>query len=96
MEWLASGLRRDVCILLYGRKLRVQRAKSLLESRYGRRIAPDRFHGAITALEQNGYVEKRVDGLHDVCSLTEAGRKRAMAQYEWMQSRIEAEDSRTS
>ena len=36
MEWLASGTRRDVCILLYGRELRAQTLKSELEARYDR------------------------------------------------------------
>ena len=89
MEWLASGLRRDVCILLYGRELRIQRAKSLLEARYDRRIPPERFHGAISELESSGHVEKRVDGLHDVCTLTDAGRERLETQYEWMKERLE-------
>ena len=49
MEWLASGTRRDVCILLYGRELGAQTLKSELEARYDRRVKPDRFYGAVEA-----------------------------------------------
>jgi DNA-binding PadR family transcriptional regulator len=86
MEWLTSGLRRDICVLLYGDERRAQRLKSDLEERYGRRLKPDRFYGALETLASKGHVEKRVEGLEDVYSLTDPGRESVEAQYEWMQS----------
>ena len=88
MEWLASGTRRDVCILLYRRELDAQTLKSELEARYDRRVKPDRFYGAVEALESTGHVEKHVEGLEDVYSLTEAGRTRVEAQFGWMHQRL--------
>jgi DNA-binding PadR family transcriptional regulator len=89
MEWLTSGLRRDVCVLLYAEERRAQKLKSALESRYERRVKPDRFYGALDSLEKHGYVEKRVEGLSDVYSLTDAGRQTVDAQYEWMGDLVE-------
>jgi DNA-binding PadR family transcriptional regulator len=89
MEWLTSGLRRDVCVLLYGEERRAQALKSAMESHYDRRIKPDRFYGALDALESKGFVRKRVEGLEDVYSLTEAGRERVETQFEWMRSRVD-------
>lgn len=88
MEWLTSGLRRDVCVLLYDEETRAQALKSALESRYDRRVKPDRFYGALNALESKGFVEKRVEGLEDVYSLTDEGRSRVETQFEWMRERI--------
>lgn len=88
MEWLTSGLRRDVCVLLYDEETRAQALKSALESRYDRRVKPDRFYGALKALESKGFVEKRVEGLEDVYSLTDEGRSRVETQFEWMRERI--------
>ena len=89
MEWLTSGLRRDVCVLLYGEERRAQKLKSALESRYGRRVKPDRFYGALDSLEKNGYVDQRVEGLEDVYSLTDAGRSSVESQFEWMREQVE-------
>ena len=89
MEWLTSGLRRDVCVLLYAEERRAQKLKSTLETRYGRRVKPDRFYGALDSLEKNGYVEKRVEGLEDVYSLTDAGRGSVEAQYDWMTEQVD-------
>ena len=89
MEWLTSGLRRDICVLLYDEERRAQKLKSGLESRYGRRVKPDRFYGALDSLEKNGYVEQRVEGLEDVYSLTDPGRQSVEAQFEWMRQRVE-------
>ena len=60
-----------------------------MESHYDRRIKPDRFYGALDALESKGFVRKRVEGLEDVYSLTEAGRERVETQLEWMRSRVD-------
>jgi DNA-binding PadR family transcriptional regulator len=92
MEWLTSGMRRDACILLYGEELRAQTVKSGLEERYDRRVKPDRFYGALDTLESTGHVEKHVEGLEDVYSLTDAGRERVEAQFEWMGERLRAGD----
>ena len=88
MEWLASGLRRDVCILLHGDEHRAQKLKSALESHYDRRIPPERFYGALSALEAKGVVKKRVEGLSDVYSLTEAGRNSVERQFRWMNTHV--------
>ena len=92
MEWLTSGLRRDICVLLYGEGRRAQTLKSAVESRYDRRVKPDRFYGAVEALESNGFVEKHVEGLEDVYSLSEAGEKTVERQFEWMREQIEGPD----
>jgi len=89
MEWLTSGLRRDVCVLLYDEERRAQQLKSALESRYDRRLKPDRFYGALDSLESKGYVETHVEGLEDVHSLTAAGRQSVETQFEWMRSQVE-------
>lgn len=89
MEWLTSGLRRDICILLYSEERRAQALKSALEERYDRRVKPDRFYGALETLESKGYVEKHVEGLEDVYSLTDAGRRSVETQFEWMRERVD-------
>ena len=91
MEWLTSGLRRDICILLYGDERRAQSLKSAIETRYDRRVKPDRFYGALDALESSGFVKKRVDGLEDVYSLTDAGRNAVETQYAWMRAEVDGE-----
>lgn len=88
MEWLTSGMRRDVCVLLYGEERRAQELKSALEAHYDRRVKPDRFYGALEALESTGHVEKRVSGLEDVYSLTDGGLAGVQAQHEWMRARL--------
>lgn len=89
MEWLTSGLRRDVCILLYDEECRAQTLKSALEARYDRRVKPDRFYGALETLESKGFVEKHVEGLEDVYSLTDAGRTSVERQYEWVREQVD-------
>jgi DNA-binding PadR family transcriptional regulator len=91
MERLTSGLRRDVCVLLYGEERRAQALKSAIESHYDRRVKPDRFYGALDALESNGFVRKRVEGLEDVYSLTDAGATSVETQFEWMRQRLDEE-----
>ena len=92
MEWLTSGLRRDICVVLYTDPRRAQTLKSELESRYDRRLKPDRFYGALEALESNGFVEKRVEGLEDVYSLSDAGRRAVETQFEWMDQQLSGGD----
>jgi DNA-binding PadR family transcriptional regulator len=89
MEWLTSGLRRDLCILLYGDEWRAQSLKSALEDRYDRRIKPDRFYGALESLDSKGFVETHVEGLEDVHSLTEPGRRSVETQLEWFREQVE-------
>jgi len=88
MEWLTSGLRRDICVLLYDDERRAQALKSAIEARYDRRVKPDRFYGALDALESKGFVDKRLEGLEDVYSLTDAGRRGVETQLEWMRERV--------
>jgi DNA-binding PadR family transcriptional regulator len=93
-EWLASGLRRDVCIRLYGDECRRQRLKSAIESRYDRRIEPRRFREALSALLESGHVAVRTEGIADVYALTEAGERGVETQYAWLRERVSgAEDS---
>lgn len=91
MEWLTSGLRRDVCILLYGEERRGQKLKSALESHYDRRVKPRQFQGAMRALVENGHVEKRVDGIADSYVLTDAGAQAVEVQYEWMHEHVQGD-----
>lgn len=88
MEWLTSGMRRDVCVLLYDEERRAQQLKSALEAHYDRRVKPDRFYGALEALESTGHVEKRVEGLEDVYSLTDGGLAGVEAQFGWLQDQV--------
>lgn len=88
-EWLQSGTRRDVCILLYGEEYRSQKLKSALADRYDRRVRPKQFRGALSALVDAGHVERRTEGIEDVYALTEAGEAALEAQYEWMRERVE-------
>ncbi|MFB6117591.1 PadR family transcriptional regulator [Halosegnis sp.] len=89
MEWLASGLRRDVCILLYDEQYRKQELKTALQRRYDRRLRPEQFDGAITALVDGGHIEREVEGIADVLSLTDAGRSRVDAQFAWFREQVE-------
>ncbi len=89
-RWHQSGTRRDMCILLAeAGELRGQRLKSKLESHYDTQLDPKRFYGMLDRLVESGHVEKRVEGLYDVYSLTEIGEKRLRDQFEWMRERIE-------
>jgi len=88
MEWLASGTRRDICILLYDDEYRKQKLKTALQRRYDRRLRPKQFDGAVNALVDAGHVEREVDGIADVLSLTERGRVAVETQYEWMAERL--------
>jgi len=92
MEWLTSGMRRDVCILLYGEEYRTQKLKTALQRRYDRRIRPQQFEGAVNALVDDGYVERRVDGIADVVTLTERGERGVETQYEWLRERVSTDD----
>ena len=71
MRWLSSGLRRDVCVVLYALDGSTgQEAKATLEDHYDRRLSPDRFYGALEALVDAGHATERADGVHDRYALT--------------------------
>ena len=89
-RWHQSGTRRDMCILLAeAGELRGQRLKSKLESHYDRQLDPKQYYATLERLVESGHVEKRVEGLYDVYSLTEIGQQRLREQFEWMRERVE-------
>lgn len=89
MQWLASGLRRDLCVLLYGAgEVRGQQLKADLEARYEGRVPPRRFREAMDALVDAGHVERRAEGVHDAYALTDAGERAVEVQYEWLAERV--------
>jgi DNA-binding PadR family transcriptional regulator len=89
-KFLPSGRRRDICALLAGETRQAQALKSRLESHYGERIEPRSFHGALDALAENGFVERRTDGIHDTYTLTDAGERRLRDHYEWLGAQLGA------
>lgn len=91
-KYLHSGRRRDICVLLADGDRNGQELKSRLEAHYDERIEPKAFYGSLSALREAGHVEKRTEGLHDVYSLTEAGRAALSDHYEWLADHVEAED----
>jgi DNA-binding PadR family transcriptional regulator len=91
-QYLQSGRRRDICALLANESMQAQALKSRLESTYDTRIDPQSFYGALDALEEQGFVQTRTEGIHDVYELTDAGRGRLDAHVEWLLGQID--DSR--
>ncbi len=88
--WLASGLRRDICIAVAGLDAPSDREiKKEIEERYGKSVPPRRFYGALEELETDGYLEREVEGIHDRFSLTDAGAGALDAQFEWFAERID-------
>lgn len=84
-RWLASGMRRDLCVILHGTGgVRGRVAKSRLQDHYDDRVDPRQFHGTLDALVSNGHVEQRTEGVHDVYELTEPGRERLEAHFSWV------------
>jgi len=83
-RFLQSGRRRDICAILAGESLQAQALKSRLESHYDTRIDPKSFYGALDALEDNGFVASRTEGIHDVYVLTEAGATRLDEHLRWL------------
>lgn len=90
-EWLQSGTRRDICILLYGEEYQSQRLKSALAERYDRRIRPEQFRGQLSALVESGHIEQSTEGIADVYALTDAGEAALEDQFAWMRERVEGE-----
>ena len=84
-EWLRSGLRRDVCAVLYDLgEATGQECKTALEAHYDRRLSPETFYGALDTLVETGHAEERVDGIHDRYALTDAGERALLAHHEWL------------
>jgi len=83
-QFLQSGRRRDICAILAGESLQAQALKSRLESTAETRIDPKSFYGALDALEDQGFVQTRTEGIHDVYKLTEAGAARLDEHLDWL------------
>ncbi|MCU4717478.1 PadR family transcriptional regulator [Halapricum hydrolyticum] len=97
MKWLQSGRRRDLCVLLYGEDgVPAQKLKTALERRYGERIDPKQFYGAMEALERLGHVRSRTEGLSDVYELTDAGREHVEVYAAWLDDEVGCEDTESS
>ena len=89
-KWLASGLRRDVCVVVAGEDDPTQQAvKRAIERKNDDRIRPKRFNGAIRKLVDAGILEREQDGVHDRLSLTDAGETRLAEHREWVRERLE-------
>jgi len=94
-KWFQSGRRRDMSVLLAAAEdgeLTGQRLKTRLERRYDTRIDPKSFYGALSAMEDAGFVEHRTEGITDKYSLTEAGERRLRDQFEWMRESLDEAD----
>jgi DNA-binding PadR family transcriptional regulator len=84
-QWLQSGRRRDICVLLYDAgTVRGQQLKTDLESAYDTRIDPNAFYGSLDALVDRGLVARRTDGIHDVYRLTESGIDGVKSHEAWL------------
>jgi DNA-binding PadR family transcriptional regulator len=89
-KWLASGLRRDICVVVAGEDEPTQQSvKRAIERKNDERIRPKQFNGAVRKLVDAGIVERRQDGVHDRLSLTEAGRARLDEHREWAREQLE-------
>lgn len=83
-RWLQSGVRRDVCVVLYGAdELREKELKRRLQEHYDEQFEPRRFRRIIGKLVDAGHVDRRADGIHDVYALTETGARALEAHVEW-------------
>jgi DNA-binding PadR family transcriptional regulator len=88
-KWLQSGRRRDLCVILAGEgPLTGQALKTRLERHYDEHIEPRSFRGALSALEDGGFVERREAGIADEYALSEAGRRRLGDHVEWMREQV--------
>lgn len=89
-QWLQSGRRRDICILLSGAgELQGPALKAALSERYETRIDPQSFYGALEALVEQGFLERHAEGINEVYSLTDAGEARLREQYQWMGEQLD-------
>jgi DNA-binding PadR family transcriptional regulator len=88
-KWLRSGRRRDICIILAGEgEAQAQSIKATLADRYGERVDPKSFYGALDSLVESGFMETRAEGIHDVYALTDAGEARLREHFEWMRAEL--------
>lgn len=90
-QFLQSGRRRDICVLLAAESRQAQALKAALESHYDTRIDPKSFYGALDALEKQGFVDTRTEGIHDVYELTDSGERRLREHVEWMREHLQEE-----
>lgn len=89
-KWLQSGRRRDMCVILAGEgPLTGQALKTRLQDHDDERIEPRSFRGALSALEDAGFVERREAGIADEFELTEAGDRRVRDHFEWVRGHLE-------
>ncbi|MFB6073479.1 MAG: helix-turn-helix transcriptional regulator [Haloarculaceae archaeon] len=89
-KFLQSGRRRDVCVLLAGAgELTGQKLKTRLERHYDERIEPRSFYGALDALVEAGFLERRTEGVADVYALTEAGEQRLRDHVAWVTEHVD-------
>lgn len=88
-RFLQSGRRRDICVILADEGLQAQALKSRLEAHYDERIEPRSFYAALDTLEDNGFVETRTEGIHDIYELTEAGERRLHDHIDWMRDHVD-------
>jgi DNA-binding PadR family transcriptional regulator len=89
-KYLHSGLRRDVCAVVYSLDDPTgQQCKTALEDHYDERIPPERFYGALDALVETGHVRETADGIHDRYALTGAGERAFLAHVEWIGERAD-------
>lgn len=83
-RWLQSGVRRDVCVVLYGAgQVREKELKRRLQDHYDERFEPGRFRRIVEKLVDAGHVERQTEGIHDAYALTDAGREALEAHFEW-------------
>lgn len=91
-RYLESGMRRDCCAILHGAGgLRAQELKRRLADHYGSRLDPRQFRERLDALVDAGHVERRVDGVHDVYALTDAGARALEAHVAWLDGQVETD-----
>lgn len=88
-KFLQSGRRRDICALLADDPQQAQALKAKLESLYDERIEPESFYAALDSLERQGFVDTEPEGIHDIYTLTEAGRQRLTDHVEWLQQQVQ-------
>lgn len=90
MQWLRSGLRRDLCVLLYGADdRRGQQLKADLEAHYDGRVPPRRFREALDALVEAGHVERHAEDVHDVYALADAGERALEEHAGWLCEQVD-------
>lgn len=91
-KFLQSGRRRDICAILAGEPRQAQALKARLAEHDDERIDPASFYGALDALEDAGFVERRTEGIHDVYALTEAGEARLREHHAWVTEQLDGGD----